>query len=128
MLLDDTKHTTYIHDLDQELADSELPQGTLVLSPLAAKMIKVPDSVLASNPAQGKELVLYTEPASLTLPKEKDSVRKAIIESRARARASRSSALNPADNVNRILISTEQVQEYAHEHEPEDPMDIDMDL
>ncbi|KAJ5634906.1 hypothetical protein N7528_002748 [Penicillium herquei] len=127
MLLDDTKHTTYIHDLDQELADSELPQGTLVLSPLAAKMIKVPDSVLASNPAQGKELVLYTEPASLTLPKEKDSVRKAIIESRARARAARS-ALNPADNVNRILVPTEQAQEYAHEPELDDPMDIDMDL
>ncbi|KAJ6013252.1 hypothetical protein N7540_007843 [Penicillium herquei] len=121
MLLDDTKHTTYIHDLDQELADSEL-QGTLVLSPLAAKMISVPDSVLASNPAQGKELVLYTEPASLTLPKEKDAVRKAIIESRARTRASRSYA-HPADNVNRILVPTEQ-----HENEYDDPMDIDLDL
>lgn len=85
MMLDDTKHTTYIHDLDRELADIDTAEG-LVILPLAAKLISVPESVL-SAPAQGKELVLYTEPSSLTVPKEQDSVRKAIIESRARARA-----------------------------------------
>lgn len=86
MMLDDTKHTTYIHDLDRELADIESADRGLVILPLAAKLISVPDSVLSTS-AQTKELVLYTEPSSLTVPKERDSVRKAIIESRARARA-----------------------------------------
>lgn len=86
MMLDDTKHTTYIHDLDRELADIDTPDGGLILLPLAAKLISVPESVL-STPSPGKELVLYTDPSSLTLPEEQDSVRKAIIESRARARA-----------------------------------------
>ncbi|KAF3403653.1 hypothetical protein F1880_009434 [Penicillium rolfsii] len=91
MMLDDTKHTTYIHDLDRELADIEPPEGGLVILPLAARMISVPESVL-STPSQGRELVLYTEPSSLTVPREQDSVRKAIIESRARARAQAASS------------------------------------
>ncbi|KAJ5628363.1 hypothetical protein N7490_010591 [Penicillium lividum] len=117
MLLDDTKHTTYIYNLDHELAEPE-PTDTLVLLPLAARMISMPKSVLSSNPAQGKELVLYTEPSSLTVPKEQDSVRKAIIESRARARASRSIPVNHSDsNANYGILQSDH----------DDPMDMDLD-
>ena len=84
MMLDDTKHTTYIHDLDQELMEADSPG--LVFLPFAEKVLSVPQSVLSDSKPSGKELVLYTEPSSLTVPKEKDSVRRAILESRARAR------------------------------------------
>ncbi|KAJ5962386.1 hypothetical protein N7501_007327 [Penicillium viridicatum] len=84
MILDDTKHTTYIHNLDQELMEADSPG--LVFSPFVQKVLSVPQSVLSDSKPSGKELVLYTEPSSLTVPKEKDNVRRAILESRARAR------------------------------------------
>lgn len=84
MILDDTKHTTYIYNLDQELMEADSPG--LVFLPFAEKVLSVPQSVLSDSIPSGKELVLYTEPASLTVPKEKDNVRRAILESRARAR------------------------------------------
>ncbi|KAF4767056.1 hypothetical protein HAV15_009236 [Penicillium sp. str.  len=84
MILDDTKHTTYIHNLDQELMEADSPG--LVFSPFVQKVLSVPQSVLSDPKPSGKELVLYTEPSSLTVPKEKDNVRRAILESRARAR------------------------------------------
>ncbi|KAJ5936448.1 hypothetical protein N7454_005083 [Penicillium verhagenii] len=115
MLLDDTKHTTYIYNLDHELAEPD-PPDTLILLPLAARMISMPKSVLSSNPAQGKELILYSETSSLTLPKEKDSVRKAIIESRARARASQSQSTTHSD-VDQNILPTDLG----------DPMDMDLD-
>lgn len=84
MQLDDTEHTTYIHNLEQELAELESPG--LVFAPFAETVLSVPSSVLYTKPT-GQELVLYTEPSSLTVPREKDNVRKAILETRARARA-----------------------------------------
>jgi hypothetical protein len=129
MILDDTKHTTYIHDLDRELADLDLPEGDLVILPLAAKMISVPESVL-SHPSQGRELVLYTEPSSLTVPKEQDSVRKAIIESRARARARAQAASNhqssPSSDHGTLSCSSENFWDSPLTYSiDDDPMDID---
>ncbi|KAJ5675880.1 hypothetical protein N7462_008777 [Penicillium macrosclerotiorum] len=126
MLLDDTRYTTYIHDLDQELAESDASPDHLVLLPLAQRMIS-PNATLSTS-SQGKELVLYTEPSSLTVSKEQDSVRKAIIESRSRARAERASS---------IIQSTDQSIACPGEHvmaivrpssdDPsEDVMDIDL--
>lgn len=83
MLLDDTQHTTYIHNLEQELAEVDSPG--LIFAPFAEKVLSVPQSVLYTKPT-GTEVVLYTEPTSLTVPEERDNVRKAILESRARAR------------------------------------------
>ncbi|KAJ5302033.1 hypothetical protein N7508_006896 [Penicillium antarcticum] len=111
MLLDDTQHTTYIHNLDQEL-EGDTPDG-LIFSPLATKLLSVPTSVLSSQPS-GKELVLYTEPASLTVPKDKDNIRKAILESRARARAESQSQSHTSPNA-----KDEDVDEIC------DPMEID---
>lgn len=91
MLLDDTKHTTYIHDLNREIAGVEAQELYVSFLPgISEKLTPIPRSILAGHKSQNNELVLYREPTSLTVPKEHDSVRRAIIESRKRARAKQS--------------------------------------
>ena len=94
MQLDDSKHKVYIYDLDAELSDSgESDDGKLVFLPDIKKHLqesRIPPSVLANSEGElagNNQLVLYNIPGSLTIPEEQDSVRKAIIETRARARA-----------------------------------------
>lgn len=95
MQLDDTKHKVYIHDLDAELSDSESSDdGRLVFLPDIQKHLletRIPPAILANSEGElagmNNQLVLYNVPSSLTVPAEQDSVRKAIIETRARARA-----------------------------------------
>ncbi|TVY91815.1 hypothetical protein LAWI1_G003707 [Lachnellula willkommii] len=94
MLLDDSKHKVYIYDLDAELSDSgESDDGKLVFLPDIKKHLqesRIPPSILANSDGElagNNQLVLYNIPSSLTVPEAQDSVRKAIIESRARARA-----------------------------------------
>ncbi|OQD78342.1 hypothetical protein PENDEC_c001G06915 [Penicillium decumbens] len=123
MLLDDTKHTTYIHNLDHELAEPDTPEDGLVILPLAARMMSVPDYILSGSSSKGKELVLYTEPASLTVPREKDTVRKAILESRARARAG---IKQPSgQSIDAGLPCPSQIVPDATTSYNDDPMDID---
>lgn len=93
MHLDDTKHKVYIYDLDAELSDSESSDdGKLIFLPDIQKHLRetrIPPSVMANSEGElagQKQLVLYSVPSSLSVPEEKDSVRKAIIEARARAR------------------------------------------
>lgn len=92
MQLDDTKDRVYIHNLDEELADIESEEEKLVFLPDIEKKLdmvgKIPKSVLLGegHPSTGNEMVLYSVPSSLSVPEEQDKVRKAIIESRARAR------------------------------------------
>lgn len=123
MMLDDTEHTTYVHNLDQELVDPEPAKDHIFLHPIAERLLTVPETVL-SNPAHGKELVLYTEPTSLTVPREQDSVRRAIIESRARARAEKTPSSSPSSQVS-FPIKRETTLEGVYD---DDPMDIDLDL
>ncbi|TVY46539.1 hypothetical protein LOCC1_G003345 [Lachnellula occidentalis] len=94
MQLDDSKHKVYIYDLDAELSDSgESDDGKLVFLPDIKKHLQVsriPPSILANSDGElagNNQLVLYNIPSSLTVPEAQDSVRKAIIETRARARA-----------------------------------------
>ncbi|KAI0505798.1 hypothetical protein F5B22DRAFT_492028 [Xylaria bambusicola] len=110
MQLDDTKHKVYIYDLDAELSsadensesESSLPgsptsgRGRLVFLPDIEKHLsrsRIPHAVfankegdLAGHNINDMQMVLYSEPSSLTVPREHDSVRKAILEARARAR------------------------------------------
>lgn len=103
MQVDDTKHRVYIYSLDDELSssDSEPDDGRLVflpdierhlrkhrlhhLSP-ASPPIPRPVPVNPEGELAGMQVVLYHEPASISVPAERDSVRKAIIETRARTR------------------------------------------
>jgi len=92
MLLDNTKYKVYIHNIDDELSsDSEAEEGKLVFLPDIEKHIRnmhvqIPRSLLPKEEGNDRQLVLYGVPSSLSVPEERDSVRKAIIETRARAR------------------------------------------
>lgn len=92
MRLDDSKYKVYIYNIDDELSsESEPEDGKLVFLPDIQKHLKtnrIPPSVLANADGElaGMQLVLYSEPSSLTVPEEQDSVRKAILEARARHR------------------------------------------
>ncbi|KAL1311624.1 hypothetical protein AAFC00_001735 [Neodothiora populina] len=100
MQLDDTKDRVYIHNLDDELSDIESsePDRLIFLPDIEKQLSKIPKHVLtgendnanssssaSSSLTKGQELVLYAVPSSLSVPAEKDSVRKAILESRRRA-------------------------------------------
>lgn len=96
MRLDDTKHKVYIYDLDKELEEIESSEdeNKLVFLPDIEKRLlnrRIPASVLANKDGElagmnkSQAMVLYDIPHSLTLTDEKDSVRKAILESRRRA-------------------------------------------
>lgn len=97
MQLDDTKHKVYIYNIDDELSDSETSgdEGKLVFLPDIKKHLlesRIPASIRANADRElagrslSTELILYNDPSSLSVPQESDSVRKAIMESRARTR------------------------------------------
>ncbi|KAI0011951.1 hypothetical protein F4779DRAFT_615131 [Xylariaceae sp. FL0662B] len=113
MQLDDTKHKVYIYNLDDELSDSGSSSsndnsdtntnnggnsGNLLFLPdidrhlrqarIHIPPLSIPPPILPNRDGElaGMQVVLYREPASLTVPEEQDSVRKAIVEARARHR------------------------------------------
>ncbi|KAK0730367.1 hypothetical protein B0H67DRAFT_29925 [Lasiosphaeris hirsuta] len=93
MQLDDSKYKVYIRNIDDELSsESEAEDGKLIFLPDIEKHLRsnrIPAGILASQPDPdilSKQLVLYSVPSSLSVPEEHDSVRKAVIEARARAR------------------------------------------
>ena len=89
MQIDDLKDRVYIHNLDDELSDIESEEEKMIFLPdIEKKLSKIPKSVLLGEnyPTSGNEMILYSVPSSLSVPKEHDKVRTAIIESRARAR------------------------------------------
>ncbi|KAI9728000.1 MAG: hypothetical protein M1828_005405 [Chrysothrix sp. TS-e1954] len=93
MQVDDTKDRIYIHNLDEELAevsrDNSSEDRLVFLPDIEQHLSGFSKKLLAgeyNQDSQGSELVVYSVPSSLSVPEEEDSVRKAIIESRARAR------------------------------------------
>ncbi|KAI5798924.1 hypothetical protein EDC01DRAFT_23092 [Geopyxis carbonaria] len=115
----DVDNVVYISDIDAELSsDDEDPEtkGKLVFIPdIERELTRIPHHVLrprkddkdtsAGDGGKGQALVLYSDPRSLSVVEEKDSVRKAIIESRARLRMKQA-----AENEARLL-ATEAGQE-----------------
>jgi hypothetical protein len=89
MQVEDTKDKVYIYDLDKELAEVESDEDRPVFIPDIEKhVMKLPKLVLIGDDvkaAANKQMILYRVPTSLSVPQDKDSVRKAIIESRRRA-------------------------------------------
>ena len=135
MQLDDSKHKVYIYNLDDELSsDSEPEDGRLVFLPDIEKhmrMNRLPAHVLARPDADfvGKELVLYRVPSSLTVPEEKDSVRKAILEARARMREQQQhterSSNDPVKEDPPLAQATSNLPHTMVDRDEADEMDID---
>ena len=90
MMVEDTPHRVYIHDLAAELNDIESDEeNPIFLSDIEKHLSKIPQHVLLGPPPKSTEhnqMVLYNVPASLTVPEEQDNVRKAIAEARQRLR------------------------------------------
>ncbi|CAJ2500205.1 Uu.00g030580.m01.CDS01 [Anthostomella pinea] len=115
MQLDDTKHKVYIYNLDDELSSSSAssPDNSEPSSPTSTspekpgrlvflndiqkhlrQQSRIPPSILANREGElggvninDMQLILYREPSSLTVPREQDSVRRAVAEARDRMRA-----------------------------------------
>ncbi|OIW24003.1 hypothetical protein CONLIGDRAFT_657539 [Coniochaeta ligniaria NRRL 30616] len=116
MHIDDTKHKVYIYNIDDELSSESEPESSdeqqrrVVFLPDLEKHLRanrigrIPPQLLMGDPeihdAAAKQLVLYQVPSSITVPEEQDSVRKAIIEARARVRE-RQTAEREAANLRR---------------------------
>ncbi|OJJ46324.1 hypothetical protein ASPZODRAFT_133361 [Penicilliopsis zonata CBS 506.65] len=130
MLLDDTKDTIYIHDLEQEIRDIEAQEQYITFClPNIKDVASVPKSILTNSSKKNNELVLYREPASLTVPQEHDNVRRAIIESRARARAKQSerSESNQAAASGDATAQPDSVKSNVMSNDSDqDEMDIDI--
>ena len=128
MNLDDTRDRIYIHNLDEELADVESDEEKLIFLPdIERRLNRIPKSVLSTpddTSKIGNEVVLYSVPTSISIPEEQDNVRKAIIESRQRARehALEAEALRLKNNNNCV---TEQSARLASAS-LEDPDAMDM--
>ena len=89
MNLDDFRDRVYIHNLDEEIENIESEDEKLIFLPDIEKhLTKIPASLLVGQnpPPSGNEVVLYGVPESLSISPEQDLVRKAIAETRARAR------------------------------------------
>lgn len=87
MLLDDTKHTVFIHDIDREILDDNTQRGVINFLPgVTETLMPIPKSFVVNAEPQSKELVLYREPKSLSIPVKEDFVRRAIIETWERVR------------------------------------------
>ncbi|KAJ5612405.1 hypothetical protein N7510_005599 [Penicillium lagena] len=115
MLLDDTNTTTYIHDLDRELADDNTTEGdALIFLPGIAQLMSIPESASSA----GKELVLYQDSSSLTVPRESDWTRRAIEDFRARARSGRQSSTS-------ATLASRESKKTNTDDLDDDPMDID---
>lgn len=124
MMLDDTKHTIYIHDLDREIEDIDKADSAFSLIPgLGENLSTIPRLLVPAPRPKGNELVLYQEPESLTVPKEADNVRRALIETRERARrGNRAASGSPVVGV--AIRPSEDAVDLNHSRQ-DDQMDID---
>ncbi|KAF2869426.1 hypothetical protein BDV95DRAFT_498662 [Massariosphaeria phaeospora] len=105
MQVEDSPHRVYIHDLAAELSDiSSDDENPIFLADIEKHIAKIPQHILAGpepKPSRDNQLVLYNVPASLTVPAEQDSVRKAIVEARARVRQRQA---NPIAEIERVGV------------------------
>jgi hypothetical protein len=90
MQVEDTPHRVYISDLSAELSDIESDEEKpIFLSDIEKHLSRIPKHVLLGpepKPTEHNQVVLYNVPASLSVPEERDNVRKAIVEARQRIR------------------------------------------
>jgi len=132
MEIEDSPHKVYINDLAAELSDVESDdEHPVFLSDIEKHLSKIPAFILASpepKPTRNNQIVLYNVPSSLSVPEEEDSVRKAIVEARARMREKQGSTVQelaqkvPQESSDKA-IEKEDVS--AMEEDDPDAMEID---
>ncbi|KAG9256028.1 uncharacterized protein F5Z01DRAFT_672669 [Emericellopsis atlantica] len=104
MAVDDSKHKVYIYNLDDELSSSDTEsEDRLVFLPDIDRHLRqnrIPPHILANSEGElaGMQMVLYSDPKSLSVPESKDSVRKAIIEARQRLRDQQGGKMEATDS------------------------------
>lgn len=150
MYVDDTAHRIYVHNLDDELSDDESSsdESKFTFHPDIKRRLlatRIPERIRADANGHlagvnvSNELVLYDIPQSLTVSEDSDNVRKAIIESRARAREAqrreretfRTAPVNLLTMTNKPRLPEEQPQPIVSPNASltgsvdEDAMDID---
>lgn len=103
MEVEDTPNRVYINDLAAELSDVESDEeNPIFLSDIEKHLLKIPQFILTGpdpKPREDNQLILYNVPSSLTVPEEEDSVRKAIVEARARLREKQALPYGEPDTV-----------------------------
>lgn len=140
MQVDETRDRVYIHNLDEELADVECGEEKLIFLPDIEKHFsKIPKHVLTGRrdeDHEGQELVLYSVPKPLTTGEGSDAVRKAIIESRQRAREKAAEEARQQDMNCKYDNGDHDIAETAHgygsgyetmQQQDSDPDAMDMD-
>ena len=128
MQMDDTKDKVYIYNLDDELKAVDEDEEKLVFLPdIERKLNRIPKSLLRGHtqPLGNSEVVLYQVPSSLSVPEEHDNVRKAIIESRARAREKQLELVQ--NGITKSTASTNGSGHQEHHSAPADEVDDDVD-
>ena len=137
MHVDDTKDRIYIRSLEEELAEDEAEdQSIYFLADIDRTLASIPQAVFShGNAAQSPttDLVLYQVPSSLSVPKERDNVRKIMLEARERARqkgngtTDRPGEQDSADTNNQTTNGNPAEQEDGERTPPtnEDYMDIE---
>lgn len=137
MQLDDTAHKVYIYSIDDELSssESEPDDGRLVFLPDIEKHLRqnrIPPGILPNSEGElaGMQMVLYSEPKALSVPEEKDGVRRAVVEARRRLRERQNAgetaqATEPGKpNTNDVPMNSNQRQEEDNDADDE-AMDMD---
>ena len=129
MQLDDSKSKVYIYNIDDELSSAESEEEKLVFLPdIEKRLTKIPKSVLTNGerPATSSEMILYNVPQSLSIPQEQDNVRKAIIETRARAQKMQAKAAWGAE-INSITAPDHRVTPQVHEDHTVTQVSVEVD-
>lgn len=129
MLVEDTPHRVYIHDLSAELSDIESDEDTpIFLSDIEKHLSKIPKHVLLRPEPKANEnnqVVLYNVPTSLSVPQERDGVRKAIVEARQRIRDRQGNPLAEPRGMLDGAGHGARIRQIVDEDTDADAMDID---
>lgn len=141
MQVDDTETRVFVRDLDSELAELEAREQDEknkieFLPDIEKKLNGIPKGLLRDNDKsstdEDQQLVLYRVPPSLSLPEDKDSVRRAMVEARQREAEDGTTGVAdttnaPPDMASSINLPWDTSAANSQDDAPRDadPMDID---
>lgn len=133
----DNSHVVFIHDIDEELGsddgDENDKKGLIFVPDIEKRLTRIPyalvngESSKISEPSSGtsQALVLYTVPSSLSVSREQDNVRRAIIEARARIRQKQAGDTRQQGLMEAGEVMTDDVDGPGLDEDDPDAMDIE---